>query len=231
MDTKEVCFHFDEKLRVVLDAIPPEILDCFSSGKFNEIQKGQRQLRKYLTKNRGRLSIASDERFQNADFLIFALFAISDYDKYDNMKDIRDDLAHPMLNGHIREVSQIAQSEHHNCSCSHKIHNIWVYTNPHTKRQLHLGSDCIEMGFIISKGERKQLRDGFKIKCETCGEKTVKTNSFGKVYECEKCSKVYRKCKTCELYRIDKEAPSWKVDCESCYKESKQVVKKGICAI
>lgn len=215
-DTKQVCFHFDQKLRAVLDDIPPEILDCFSSVEFDEIQKGQRQLRKYLTENRSRLSIASDERFQNADFLVFALLAISDNEKYKTMKELRDDLAHPMLNGHIRQASQIAQSEHHNCACCHNIYNIWVYTNPHTKRRLHLGNVCINMSFITSKEERKQLRDGFKIKCETCEEKTVKTDSFGKVYDCTKCSKTFRKCEMCGLYKVDKDADKSRVNCNSC---------------
>jgi hypothetical protein len=222
---QKISYEFDDKLKAVLDSVPVEADELLGKtpNSTPALIRGGQMLREHLRKNQNKINRTEHRNLLNPDYLAFAIMYCSEYHKYKNLTELNEDLAHPFARGFIKPLFKIdcgGNSEvTTTCACGKGITDVYYYQNPDTKLGFFIGNFCINTGFILNEQEKKDMNDAFMIKCETCGHKTYKTNSLGKKKEkgCSRCVKTKRRCETCKLYKVKKDAESWKVNCLDCY--------------
>lgn len=241
---QKISYEFDDKLKAVLDSVPAEADELLRSSPFGDtpnptqkkkglqglpaLIKGGQMLREHLRKNQNKINRTEHRNLLNPDYLAFAIMYCSEYHKYKDLTELNEDLAHPFARGFIKPLFKIdcgGDSEvTTTCACGKGITDVYYYKNPDTKLGFLIGNFCTNTGFILNEQEKKDMNDAFIIKCETCGHKTYKTNSLGetpnpkkKEKGCSRCVKTKRRCETCKLYKVKKDAESWKVNCLDCH--------------
>jgi hypothetical protein len=229
----DISYLFDDKCKEVLDSVPPEADKLFRGRNPYYLNIGGGLLRQHLRINQNKLTRTTHRNLINPDYLAFAIMYCSDYQKYNNLDELNEDLANPYEKNFIESLHTIDSGNDSEftttCACSKGIEDIWKYENPDTGKGFLMGSHCINTGFILNKQEQKEIAGAFTVECERCGYKTFKTNSRGnpKKQRCSRCDKDKRRCEKCKLFKIKKDAPDWKKLCYDCYQDR----PKGKCML
>lgn len=129
------------------------------------------------------------------------------------------------------------------CICSQPIHNCYLWNNRHTKRQIVVGSECInKFGTEDMKiMQRAMTKDkgyaGPRRRCVKCLRLAISNTKASYITVCKKCLKecggdytpteaykklYYRKCIDCGLGKIPPDSESWMTRCGNCHTLEKQ---------
>lgn len=231
-----ISYVFDDKIKKVLDSVPDEAIDLLKRHEPYYLNIGGKLLRQHLRENQNKITRTEHRNLINPDYLAFAIMYCSDYDKYNDLDELNEDLSNPYERGFIEPLNLIDSGNDSEftttCACKKGIEDVYKYINPDTGKGILMGNNCINIGFILNEQEQKDIDNAFIVECESCGYKTYKTNSRGdpKKSRCSRCSKNKRCCVKCGLYKVKKDEPEWKKQCWDCYKDSKDSLK-GTCFI
>lgn len=231
-----ISYLFDDKIKKVLDNVPEEADDYLHGRDPYYLNIGGKMLREHIRQNQNKITRTEHRNLNNADYLAFAIMYCSDYDKYNNLDELNEDLSNPYEQNFIEPLYKIDSGNDTEftttCACMKGIEDVYYYQNPDTGKGFLMGNHCIETGFILNEQEKKEMNGAFTIECKRCGNKTYKTHSQGnaKNSRCSRCDKDKRRCEKCGLFKVKKDAPDWKKQCLDCYRDSKDSLK-GTCFI
>jgi hypothetical protein len=227
---KKVSFLYDDAMKDLLDKCPID-RDRFTD-RLDECRLACEELREWALEYREYFNYGTERgnMWRNPEFLALSMAYVSDYHNYNSWKEWNEKFSHPYANGHIKVWNMMGHSQ---CSCGHRITNIYKYTNPRTNLVLPMGCDCVETGFILNDNEKFALRQMFKKLCEDCELEFRTINSAGKMGKCKRCSVNWAVCPDCQRYNIPIHEAHWKKQCKKCWWEAKYGgnVTRGKCLV